>query len=121
MLRPSAENFLVGVPREAREPGHPDYQRRLLAHLIDWHHREEKAGWWEFFRLRELPEEDLLDEPKAIAGLVHVAEIGPVLSKTGKPTGSIIHRYRFPPQQVESPFRPASRRSPKKLSNASPN
>ncbi|MBI2220392.1 MAG: DNA2/NAM7 family helicase, partial [Acidobacteria bacterium] len=69
--------------------------------LIDWHHREEKAEWWEYFRLRELPEEDLLDEVKAIAGLEHVAELGPFLSKKGKATGSIIHRYRFPLQEVE--------------------
>jgi uncharacterized protein len=93
--------LLVGVSPEAREPGHPDHQRWLLAYLIDWHHREEKAEWWEFFRLRELPEEELLDEPKAMAGLVHVAEMGPVLSKKGKPTGSTIHQYRFPPQEVE--------------------
>src|SRR5205823_6317034 len=28
--------------------------RWLLAHLLDWHRREAKAPWWEFFRLREL-------------------------------------------------------------------
>lgn len=93
--------LIDGVSLEASEPAHPNHQRWLLAYLIDWHHREEKAEWWEFFRLRELPEEDLLDEPKAIAGLVHVAEIGPFLGKNGKPTGSIIHRYRFPLQEVE--------------------
>jgi len=73
----------------------------LLAFLIDWHHREEKANWWEYFRLRDLPEEDLLDEPKAITGLQHVAEVGPFLGKKGKPTGSTIHRHRFPLQEVE--------------------
>jgi uncharacterized protein len=93
--------LLVGVPPEAGEPGHPDHERWLLAYLIDWHHREEKAEWWEFFRLRELAEEDLLDEPKAIAGLVYVGEIGPVLNKKGKPTGSTIHQYQFPPQEIE--------------------
>lgn len=93
--------LLDEVPPDAASPGHPQHERWLLAYLIDWHHREEKAEWWEFFRLRELPEEDLLDEPNAIAGLVHIAELGPFLSKKGKPTGSTIHRYRFPPQDVE--------------------
>jgi hypothetical protein len=37
----------------------------------------------------------------AIAGLEHLAEVGPVLSKKGKPTGSVIHRYRYPPQELE--------------------
>jgi uncharacterized protein len=69
--------------------------------LIDWHHREEKAEWWEYFRLRELPEDDLFDEPKALAGLEHVGEVGPFLSKKGTPTGSTVHRYRYPPQEVE--------------------
>lgn len=93
--------LLIGVSPDASEPDHPQHQRWLLAYLIDWHHREEKAEWWEFFRLRELPEEDLLDEPKALAGLVHVAEVGPFLGKRGKPTGSTIHRYCFPAQEVE--------------------
>ena len=93
--------MLDGVPPEAASPRHPDHPRWLLAYLIDWHHREEKANWWEYFRLQALPEEDLVDEPKAITGLQHVAEVGPFLGKKGKPTGSTIHRYRFPLQEVE--------------------
>ena len=34
-------------------------------YLLDWHRREEKAAWWEYFRLRDLPDEDLLDERAA--------------------------------------------------------
>jgi uncharacterized protein len=94
--------LLDGVsPEAATTPDHPHHPRWLLAFLIDWHHREEKANWWEYFRLQRLPEEDLLDEPKAITGLQHVIEVGPFLSKKGKPTGSTIHRYRFPLQEVE--------------------
>lgn len=95
------ERLLDGVPAAASDPAHPDHWRWLLAYLIDWHHREEKAEWWEFFRLRELPEEALLDEPKAIAGLGHVAELGPFIGKRGRPTASTIHRYGYPPQEVE--------------------
>ena len=93
--------LLEGIPEEASESTHPAHVPWLLAYLIDWHHREEKAEWWEYFRLRELPEDDLIDEPKAIAGLVHVCEVGPFLGKKGKPTGSTVHRYRYPPQEVE--------------------
>ncbi|MGB2713039.1 MAG: TM0106 family RecB-like putative nuclease [Vicinamibacterales bacterium] len=95
------ERLLDGVPFAASDAEHPDHVRWLLAYLIDWHHREEKAEWWEFFRLRELPEEDLFDEPKAIAGLQHVREMERFLSKKGKPTGSTIHRYQYPSQEVE--------------------
>jgi len=93
--------LLADVSPEASRPDHPMHARWLLAYLIDWHHREENAEWWGFFRLKELPEDDLLDEANAIAGLEHVAQVGPVLSKKGKPTGSVIHRYRYPPQELE--------------------
>lgn len=93
--------LLEGVPFEASEPGHPLHERWLLAYLVDFHHREEKAEWWEFFRLRDLPDDELLDEPKAIAGLECVACVEQVVGKHGRPTGSAIHRYRFPPQEVE--------------------
>ena len=67
--RPRAR-LLEEVPPEASQsPMHEQHPRWLLAYLLDWHRREDKAAWWEYFRLRELPEEDLLDEPQAIAGL----------------------------------------------------
>ena len=43
-----------------------------LAYLLDWHHREERAGWWEFYRLRGAPVEDLRNEKKGLVGLRHV-------------------------------------------------
>ncbi len=62
---------------------------RTLAYLIDWHRREENADWWEYFRLKELPAEDLFDERDAIAGLTFVERLGFVIGKTGKPTRSV--------------------------------
>src|SRR5262249_33705973 len=64
----------------------------LLAHVLDWHRREEKASWWEFYRLRELPDEELLDETAAISGLEHVERV------SAKRT--IVDRYRFPAQET---------------------
>ncbi len=44
----------------------PEQQARwLLANVLDWHRREDKAVWWEYFRLKELPAEELLDERSA--------------------------------------------------------
>lgn len=64
------------------------------SYLLDWHRRENKAAWWEYFRLRDLPEEELFEEPMAVAGLEFVAEVGNVKK-------SFIHRYRFPQQEIE--------------------
>jgi len=74
---------------------------RMLAYLIDWHRREENADWWEFFRLKELPAEDLFDERDAIAGLTFIQRSGPVIGKTGRPTRSVVDRYTYPVQEVE--------------------
>ncbi|MGE3274963.1 MAG: TM0106 family RecB-like putative nuclease [Vicinamibacterales bacterium] len=94
--------LLDGVPPEASAPTHELHSRWLLAYLVDWHRREAKAEAWEYYRLIELPEEDLLDEKNAITGLEHVGQVEVVLNKrTGKPTGSTIERYSYPPQEVE--------------------
>ncbi len=82
--------------------GHPLSLRATLAHLLDFHRRESKSEWWEFFRLVEMPEEGLRDERKAIAGLTFVESLGPAISeKTGKPTKSVIERYSFPQQDCD--------------------
>jgi predicted RecB family nuclease len=75
---------------------------RVLAYLIDWHQREDKVSWWEYFRLRDLPDEDLLEEGMAVTGLQLVDRLGPAISaKTGKATKSVVDRYRFPMQEFE--------------------
>ena len=63
-------------PRGPADRDDEQHARWLLAYLLDWHRREDKAGWWEYFRLRDLPEEDLFDEPQAIAGLEYVERVG---------------------------------------------
>ncbi|MEZ5285542.1 MAG: AAA family ATPase [Vicinamibacterales bacterium] len=94
--------LLHGLPEEAAGPAHPSHARWLLAYLIDFHKREENADWWEYFRVLEAPEEDWLDEPRVLTGLVHDCEVRPVLNKkTGKPTGSVVHRYRYPNQETQ--------------------
>jgi predicted RecB family nuclease len=93
--------LLDGVDLEPRNRNADQQARWLLAYLLDWHRREDKAGWWEYFRLLELPKEDLFDEPQAIARLEFIERVEWILSKKGKPTGSVIDRYRYPVQEME--------------------
>ena len=65
-----------------------------LAQILDWHRREEKALWWENFRLAALAADDLLDERPGLAGLDYVGAVG----GTAK---APIHRYSFPSQETE--------------------
>jgi predicted RecB family nuclease len=94
--------LLNGVPEAPGDQSGEQHARWLLAYLLDWHRREDKAEWWEYFRLRDLPEEDLFDEPRALAGLEYVERVSLVANvKTGKPTGSVVDRYRYPVQEME--------------------
>ena len=77
---------------QLRTPSHAAL--RLLADLLDWHRREDKADWWEFFRLKEAPEEDLFAEKSAVAGLKFVQRI----SLDGKLP---VDRYSFEMQDVD--------------------
>jgi len=96
------ERLLADVPMESSERTPEQWARWRIAYLLDWHRREEKANWWEYYRLREMPEEDLFDEPSAVAGLEFVDRVELVRNKrTEKPTGSVIDRYRYPPQEIE--------------------
>jgi uncharacterized protein len=93
---------MASIPAEATEPAHPDHPKWLLAYLIDWHRREVNAEWWEFFRLRGLPEEDLFDERDAVAGLQFVDRVDVIRRvDNNKPTGSVIDRYTYPLQEIE--------------------
>ena len=69
-------DLMDGVPIDPKERTEEQAGRWLLANLLDWHRREDKADWWEFYRLRDLAEEDLRDEDSALAGLSFVKRIG---------------------------------------------
>jgi predicted RecB family nuclease len=76
--------------------------RWLLAYLLDYHRREDRAVWHEYFRLRGLAEEALPDEPQAIAQMQFAERIDEKRHKTtGRPTGTVTDRYTFEPQEVE--------------------
>jgi hypothetical protein len=51
-----------------------------------------ESAWWEYYRLCGLTEEELQEDEDALGGLVYEGEVGHIKR-------SIIHRYRFPPQE----------------------
>jgi uncharacterized protein len=89
-----AEALLRNVPADPSIRNEEEAARWLLANLLDWHRRESKADWWEYFRLKDLTDEDLLDERSAISGLEFVGTVE-VLRKI--PTD----RYRFEKQETD--------------------
>ena len=66
--RPGARRPPGSTERSSRRPAErtpEQHARWLLAQLLGWHRREDKATWWEFFRLMELTPEELVDEDDA--------------------------------------------------------
>jgi len=83
-----------GVPADPTERTVEAQACWLLAHSLDWHRREQKALWWEYFRLSDLGGDDLHDERAALSGLSFV-------QVSGGTARAPIHRYAFPPQETE--------------------
>ena len=88
------ERLTADVPADPAERNAEQQARWIIANIVDWHRREEKAVWWEYFRLADLSAEELLEERAGLSGLIFVDAIG----GTAK---APIHRYRFPPQETE--------------------
>jgi uncharacterized protein len=88
------DKLLAGVPEQDRTA--EQEARALMADLLGWHRRDAKPGWWRFFHLHDLTDDELLGESDAIAGLRLEGIIDQVKQ-------SYIMRYVFPPQ--EHPFR----------------
>jgi predicted RecB family nuclease len=80
-----------GVPAEEADRSSEQHSRWLLAQLLDWHRREEKAFWWRFFELCGLTDEALVDEREALGMITFDADLGPDKE-------SVLERYRFPIQ-----------------------
>jgi predicted RecB family nuclease len=84
------------VPVDAAERSREQQATWLLAQLLGWHRREDKATWWEFHRLMDLTPEQLVDEDDPI-GLLEPVEPVDAVNKNGRQTW----RYRFPAQDVD--------------------
>jgi len=88
------ERLTRGISVEPAERAAEEQARWLLAYILDWHRREDKAAWWEYFRLSALSDEELLEERSAIAGLRFVGAIGGTARAP-------VHRYSFPLQETD--------------------
>lgn len=88
------ERLTHNVPIDPVDRTAEQHARWLLAFILDWHRREEKAAWWEYFRLCDLSAEDLLEERSGLSELVY-------LEPAGGTAKAPIHRYSFPPQDTD--------------------
>ena len=88
------DGLLEDVPLEEDERAPEQQARFLLAHMMEFHRRESKAGWWEYFRVLALDESEYSDERCVITGLSFLEEVQ---------SGSApLHRYRFLTQELDA-------------------
>ena len=92
-VRELMDQLLANIPVDKEDRNANQQAVWTLAHVLDWHRREDKVVWWEYFRLCDLDEDQLLDERAALSGLTFAARIG----GTAK---APIDRYTFPPQET---------------------
>ena len=85
------DRLVAGLPEEQGEWTSEQHACWLLAQLLEWHRREEKSMWWEYYRLCTLSDDELIEDKNALGGLVYQG----VIDETPR---SLIHRYSFPPQ-----------------------
>ena len=92
--RKLAAQLTESIPADRAERSKEQQAQWILAQLLEWHRREDKAIWWEFFRLIDLSDDELRDERVAIAGLQFVERVDKIKR-------SFVDRYRFPAQETE--------------------
>jgi uncharacterized protein len=87
------DQLTSGVPADAADRTSEEHGRWILAYLLAYHSRENKASWWDFFRLRDLDPEDYDQDRNAVAGLR-------LRGTVGGTSACPIHRYGFPRQEL---------------------
>lgn len=90
-IQPIFDKLIKDVPFEKDDRSSQQQAKWLLANMLDWYRREKKSFWWEYFRLSELSDDDMVEENDAIAGLIYTRKEEPVKK-------SVVHYYQFPEQ-----------------------
>ncbi len=91
-VRETQTALLADLPEDASHWKPAERGRWLLAQLLEWHRREEKPGYWRYFHLLRMTDEERREEREPLAMLELVGPVDEV-----KRT----FRYRFPPQEHE--------------------
>lgn len=89
------ETLRRGLPADPERRTTDERARSLLAAMLGYYRQEEKNAWWDFFRLRDLPSDEHLDERQMLAGL----ELIERLPKQGRERNARC-RFSFPAQEM---------------------
>ncbi|HEX4578674.1 MAG TPA: TM0106 family RecB-like putative nuclease, partial [Candidatus Dormibacteraeota bacterium] len=94
MVEALAAELTVGIPVDTAVQSTEQRARSLLAALLDWHRRDAKPQWWEYFARQDASDEELIEDGAALGGLV-------LDSVTATDKKVQLFRFRFPPQETK--------------------
>ena len=83
----------LGLPAEPVERSPEQAATWLLAQLLDWHRREDRAFWWRFFELAGMTDEELVDQREPLGRIELIEDLGDVNHR-----GTRHQKFRFPLQ-----------------------
>ncbi|HEY8675925.1 MAG TPA: TM0106 family RecB-like putative nuclease [Candidatus Dormibacteraeota bacterium] len=89
-----AVQLTEGIPVDPQQQTAEQRGTVLLASLLDWHRRDAKPSWWEYFARRDASDDELIEDPASLGGLAFVGEDG-VIKK------SRLYRFTFPVQETK--------------------
>jgi predicted RecB family nuclease len=88
------EALLADLPEDRALWDADAHLRELAFQLLDFHRRADKPLWWALYARREMDEDELIDDPECIGGLVATEPPEPVRQ-------SLLYTYRFPEQEFK--------------------
>jgi len=87
-----AQQLLARLPEDPALDTPEQAAERLMVNLLEWHYRESKQTWWEYFRVRDLPAAERLEDRAVLADLRFSSVVGAEKK-------SSVYRYEFPEQE----------------------
>lgn len=94
-IKPIYDALMAGVSENSDERVTAvDKAKFILAHMLNWYRREKKSFWWEYYRLLEMPADELIEERGALSYLQFTGE-------TVNVARSVIQTYTFPHQESD--------------------
>jgi uncharacterized protein len=92
-VRAVEERLTAALPEDKETWTESHKTTALLADLLEWHRREDKSKYWEYFSRCDYSDEEFITDRATLGGLVYVGEVEKVKKST-------VHRYRFPLQDT---------------------
>lgn len=87
-VRAVEARLISGIPADESQRTEEQKAQWLLAQLLEWHRREDKSAYWEYFRLCELTDQELQEDKSALGGLVYEGVVDQVKK-------SLVHAIDF--------------------------